>query len=570
MKSHVCIFLSIGLILTILALLHKRDYEGFDTGDSAAETTGTTTAGANNAGTNTINNAGANTTNTAIDTVYVMNQDTENEDNGTSVTYSADGIYLTLKTMTGSIKIQNKDITATTSSWGRLSIDFPISSIAGFTNTYPTPFDNPETADTNMQKFQYFDYNGVTYKLVGWKPTDPTDWATKDNSDLFRRSPYYYPDSETLVPADFSAYSYFFEDISGSVVNLPDAIYLSDIEFRMTVTKPVSGSESGITIPSAMSGGAVSLSDFTADVRALEEVLAGSGLTVNVNDGIQCGWHYDPETGQAGGYFADTLNSTEFQTSSQTAADYQILKNYICPDYLPTCTGQRATGIVLGKCISTADDCNNQAIDDIIGVEQPTYTSVTVETDPEPVASTLAQRNQYNSQNLQYGLQKMNDILHEGFENQNNANGTNETNTTTTTTTSVQDTDSCNYIIENKCYEQYVDSDKIYYETGAGIFESVFPNIGSNYTNIDDAYNKFTDWLTANTSTIIMWKVFSGLGAFMLQYSTDIGDYRIKIFRSFIAFIFSELYLIYSVYKYIIKPQIPLAVRTIKERAIYA
>lgn len=564
MKSHVCIFLSIGLILTILALLHKRDYEGFDNN--------TVNENGNN-GTNGTN-AVANTTNDAGDKVYPMYDGSvsdSNEDSTTSVTYSADGLYLTLKTMTGSIKIQNQDLTSTTSSRGRLSIDFPTST--GVDYTYPIPFDDPTAADINMQKFQYFDYDGVTYKLVGWYPTDTTDWASKNNSDLFRRSPYFYPDSDTMAPDDFSAYSYFFEDISGDVVNLPDAIYLSNIEFRMVQTKPIEDG-SGITIPSAMSGGAVSQTDFTSEVRALEDTLAGSGLTVDVNEGIPCGWHYDPITGQAAGYFADTLNSTEFQTSSQTAADYQILKNYICPDYLPTCTGQRATGIVLGKCITTEDDCNDGVIDSIIGIEQPTYTSATVETaTDDPVATSLEQKNLYNYQNLQYGITTMSSILHENFENANNTDSTNDTSTltndtsTSTTTTNVADTDSCSYRIDNKCYDQYVNSDKLYYETGAGIFGSVFPSVGSNY--MDDTYNAFTDWLTANTSAIIMWKVFSGLAAFALQYSTDRGDYRIKIFRSFIAFIFSELYLIYAVYKHIIKPQISLAARSIKERPIY-
>jgi hypothetical protein len=538
MKSHVCIILSIGIILTILVLLHRRNYEGFET------TENTTTEN-----TTTENTTTENTTTESISEPLKYC----NSDYTTCITYSVDGTELNITTLNGSIYMGNADTSSTLSELGRLTIQFStddsLSSLL--------PFDDPDVADDRLQKWKYFDYDGITYKLVGWNEVSATDQT------LYRRLPV-----STAIDDELYKYQYFFKTVSGDSVNMPDEIYLSEITFRISEYNATDVSELGTE------SGTLSATDFTAEVRALEDTLAGSGLTVDVNGGIPCGWHYDPSTGQAGGYFADTLNSTDFQTNY--SEDYGILKSYICPDYLPTCTGQRSTGIVLGKCISTEDDCNNSSIDEIMGIEKPTYSTVTVEPESDPVATTLAQKNQYNSQNLQYGIQTMSSILHENFENANNnfATNTNNTNTNTATnstintSTSVADTDSCSYRIENKCYDQYVNSDKLYYETGAGIFKSVFPGVGSNY--MDDTYNAFTDWLAANMTAIIMWKVFSGLAAFALQYSTDMGDYRIKIFRGFIAFIFSELYLIYSVYKHIIKPHIPLAVRTINERPIYA
>ena len=70
----------------------------------------------------------------------------------------------------------------------------------------------------------------------------------------------------------------------------------------------------------------------------------------DINSGVPCGWHYNEETGEAAGYFSEILNDPDWQAENPEL--YTTLSQYVCPSYLPFCTGQRTSGIVAGNCVS--------------------------------------------------------------------------------------------------------------------------------------------------------------------------------------------------------------------------
>ena len=95
------------------------------------------------------------------------------------------------------------------------------------------------------------------------------------------------------------------------------------------------------------------------------------------------------------------------------------------------------------------------------------------------------------------------------------------------------------------------------------MFSSIFPKIENQF--FAKTCYTISRWFSDNFTYIVAWKFISGICAFVLYYSMDTyNDYRIKIFKAFIAFIFSEIYLLYSTYIHILKPHIN------KEKPIYS
>jgi hypothetical protein len=206
------------------------------------------------------------------------------------------------------------------------------------------------------------------------------------------------------------------------------------------------------------------------------------------------------------------------------------------------------------------DNCNNDIIDKIIGIDSPTYDTVGIAAHAKQYPTSLIQKNKYNSQNLRYGVNIIQGIMHDTPTTQGGKQIPTMEAFTNDITTPDTDTDieenACKYKIENKCYDQYVNADEIYYDTGAGIFESVFPSTDKNV--FSKQCHTVTKWISENMTYLLLWKCATGLCAFALYYSMDAhGDYRIKVFKGFIALMFSELYLMYCIYKLLIKPHFP-------------
>ena len=58
---------------------------------------------------------------------------------------------------------------------------------------------------------------------------------------------------------------------------------------------------------------------------------------------------------------------------------------------------------------------------------------------------------------------------------------------------------------------------------------------------------------------IFFYKLIVGSGAVILYwFSNPHLDFQIRVFKTFIAFIFSEIYIIYNIYKHIFKPVIKI------------
>ena len=57
-----------------------------------------------------------------------------------------------------------------------------------------------------------------------------------------------------------------------------------------------------------------------------------------------------------------------------------------------------------------------------------------------------------------------------------------------------------------------------------------------------------TKWISENMVYILTYKLIIGLMAAILYWSLNPNiDFQIRVFKSFIAFIFSEIYMIYNV-----------------------
>lgn len=400
------------------------------------------------------------------------------------------------------------------------------------------------TVENTLSRYKYFIYEDVVYEIVPWRSlatdADPMGSAA---TTCFQRTPCPVSYSYMLyINEDFDSWSFFFQPYNSDVsVTFSEDVNINEIVFKTDLSSD--------TVAAGIDYGMDDIVNlFTSGVNDLE---TADGL-VEVNNGVPCGWHYDATTGQAAGYFSETLNDPNWQQTN--AADYATLKNYICPSYLPTCTGQLATGIVMGKCISLDDECNSTTMDNIIGVEPPDYsTSDTTETTEYSIdPSSIAEKNLLNIQNLSYATNVMNDIIHDSGAIEMFTNTTNTADSPDTTGSPDTIDGTCTYRIENKCYDQYVNADKLYYETGASIFSSVFPTVESDF--LKNTFSDISCWVSSNLTTILWWKILSGLFVCAMYYTTSVtGDYRIKIFKSFIAFLFSEFYLLYYVYRYILR-----------------
>ena len=278
--------------------------------------------------------------------------------------------------------------------------------------------------------------------------------------------------------------------------------------------------------------------EFTKD-RANEYATGLLSSLGEINNGVACGWHYNEETGGAKGYFSEILNDKEWQKENPEL--YTSLSKFICPSYMPVCTGQRRTGIVPGKCISLKDNCNNGVVDNMMGIERPPWDSTEIVSDEEIKYQNIIKKNIANRAALTNTINKLSYILEEPtietFEN------------------AEDNTETCNFHIENKCYDQYLEVDKNYYDAGAKIFNNVFP------TTDQDVFKKtcytITHWISKNIVYLLFYKLIVGGIAAILYWSINPHlDFQIRVFKSFIAFVFCEIYLLYNVYKHIIEPTI--------------
>ena len=261
------------------------------------------------------------------------------------------------------------------------------------------------------------------------------------------------------------------------------------------------------------------------------ELLGGLG---NVNNGVPCGWHYNEETGEAAGYFSEILNDKDWQRDNEEL--YNSLSKFICPSYMPVCTGQRRSGIVPGKCITLKDNCNNSVVDRMMGLPERTYDPVKIVDPYEIKYNNVISKNIANKEVLGETIKKLTDVLDEpSIETFENAEKT------------------CNFHIENKCYDQYLEVDKNYYDTGAEIFNNIFPETDQDVFK-KTCYN-ITHWISKNIVYLLFYKlIVGGFAALLYWFINPDLDFQIRIFKSFIAFIFSEIYLLYNVYKHILKP----------------
>ena len=152
-----------------------------------------------------------------------------------------------------------------------------------------------------------------------------------------------------------------------------------------------------------------------------------------------------------------------------------------------------------------------------MGIENSMYSIIETTTGDDLTYNTIVQKNTANTDALSSTVVKISDILEtpsiEGFENNNNTNNNNNNN-------DVDKEDAlCKFYIENKCYDQYVDADKNYYESVASIFNSIFPNL-----DVDIFKNTFYDitkWFADNFTYILLYKLVIGTLAAILFWSLN-------------------------------------------------
>lgn len=285
-----------------------------------------------------------------------------------------------------------------------------------------------------------------------------------------------------------------------------------------------------------------------------------------INDGVPCGWHYDESTGGAGGYFSEIINDPEWQKENPEL--YKTLSKYICPHYLPVCTGQRKSGIVEGKCIKLDDNCNNSIVDGIMGYERSTHDTIKRKRAAEVKYTNVMQKNAANRQMLSDAVSRMKIVLDEpSIETfQNGELNIDETENESSSNKNEEEDedeidDECKFRIENKCYDYYNDVDKNLYESGGKIFNVLFPTINA------DIFKKLchnsSKWLSENIVKLLTYKLIIGFVAAIVFWGENSHlDFQIRVFQSFISFIFSEIYILYIIIIRIIKP-------ALTERKVY-
>ena len=259
------------------------------------------------------------------------------------------------------------------------------------------------------------------------------------------------------------------------------------------------------------------------------------------------------------GYYSDVLNDTEWQEAYPEL--YNTLSKYICPSFCQF-VQDNGNGIVAGNCISLDTNCNNSIVDNLMGIPQRTYDPVNISTEDDEVIENagIVAKNIANHEALSNTISKLlytfNKPSIETFENANDTTGSvvnNSENTEEGTDTDADTDAECEFNIETKCYNQYVEANKNYYTTGADTFNNIFASVDKDvFLNI---YNNLKSYISDRMGLIKYVKLISGIIAIILCWSVNSdSDIRIRIFKSFIAFIFSEIYVLYSIYKYILQP----------------
>lgn len=524
-----------------------------------------------------------------------------NSDKTSYVDYSSDYSNFTLKLSNGFFKLKNTD-DAFTSYNGKITIQFT-------QNDYrETPFDTQENIINCFRKWQYFKYNGDTYRMT--IPKDETEVVVSgNNADIsykingngngngntnnnIRKSQMEELIQEaeetgeqisqentlkamtvggTCVPTDAVANNpsaslvcstlgtkgkeecekkgdggvqvcEWIEDEGfqnkNTVEHFQNDIITLTFEFQSVVENQAIEFQDELVLSELMfyTGPYGNTNTFTDDTAA--DFASGLvGDLGNVNSGVPCGWHYDEDTGEAAGYFSEILNDKEWQKDNPEL--YTSLSKFICPSYLPVCTGQRSSGIVAGKCITLKDDCNNSVVDNMMELPPRTYEPTTIADPYEVKYTNVITKNIANKEALNSTINKLTYVLDEPtietFENAEDSETT------------------CNFHIENKCYDQYVEVDKNYYDTGANIFNNIFPSTDPNVFK-KTCYG-VTHWISKNIVYLLFYKLIVGGIAALFYWSVNPHlDFQIRVFKSFIAFVFCEIYLLYNVYKHVLKP----------------
>jgi hypothetical protein len=487
-----------------------------------------------------------------------------NSDKTSYVDYSSDYSNFTLKLSNGFFKLKNTD-DAFTSYTGKITIQLT-------QNDYrDTPFDTQENIINCFRKWQYFKYNSDIYIMT--IPNDENEVVVSgNNADILYRE-----DTSTaggtcdvtdaavnVANADTICSTLGtlgkekcndsigdggvqvcewnedegFQNKNNMIEHFQNDIITLVFEFQSVVENQALGFQDELVLSELMfyTGPYGNTNTFTDDT-ATDFASGLVGDLGNVNSGVPCGWHYDEDTGEAAGYFSEILNDKEWQTDNPEL--YTSLSQFICPSYLPVCTGQRSSGIVAGKCITLKDDCNNSVVDNMMGVPPRTYEPTTIVDPYEVTYTNVITKNIANKEALNSTINKLTYVLDEPtietFENAEDSETT------------------CTFHIENKCYDQYVEVDKNYYDTGANIFNNIFPSTDPNVFK-KTCYD-VTHWVSKNIVYLLFYKlIVGGIAALFYWFVNPSLDFQIRVFKSFIAFVFCEIYLIYNVYKHILKP----------------
>jgi hypothetical protein len=488
-----------------------------------------------------------------------VNKDTDpgpkyNSDKTSYVDYSADFSNFKLKLSNGFFKIKSLD-DSYTSYTGKITIQFT-------KNDYrEAPFDNSDNIINCFRKWQYFKHNDGVYRMTIPKDKTEIDVSKKDAPPPPPPPPPAPPPgrcerqgtnvkdckSKTDKGACTSEKDWLgqtackwiegFQNKNNIVENFQNNIITLVFEFKSIVeNQPIEFTDELVLSELIFYTGPYGNNTFT-DKTSTSFASGLLGKLGEVNNGVTCGWHYNKETGEAAGYFSDILNDKEWQKDYPEL--YNSLSKYICPSYLPVCTGQRNSGIVPGKCITLKDDCNNNIVDDMMGLPKRTYASTRIVDPYEIKYKSIIDKNIANKKILRTTIKKLTDALDnptiETFENAEDSKT------------------SCKFNIENKCYDHYLVVDKNYYDTGADIFNNMFPLTDPNIFK-QKCYD-VTHWISKNIVSLLFYKLIVGGFAGILYWSLNPHlDYQIRIFKSFIAFVFCEIYILYNVYKHILKP----------------
>ena len=489
-----------------------------------------------------------------------------NSDKTSYVNYSADYSNFILKLSNGFFKLKNAD-DAFMSYKGKITIQFT-------QNDYrETPFDTQENIINCFRKWQYFKYSDAVYKMT--IPEDETEVVVSGNgnetvgsscvltaaaaaaagitNELLEQANMFCSNKGTegkdvcndtigdngIQVCEWIEDEGFQNKNSDKILeNFQNDIITLTFEFQSVVENQTIDFTDELILSELIfyTGPYEDTNTFTDDTAA--DFASGLvGDLGNINSGVACGWHYDEDTGEAAGYFSEILNDKEWQKNNPEL--YNSLSKYICPSYLPVCTGQRRSGIVAGKCITLKDDCNNSVVDNMMGLPEKTYDTTTL-VDPYEIKYTnIISKNIANKEALNSTINKLSYVLDEPtietFENTGDSEA------------------SCKFNIENKCYDQYLVVDKNYYNTGANIFDNIFPSTDPNIFK-KTCYG-VTHWVSKNIVSLLFYKLIVGGAAGLLYWSLNSHlDFQIRIFKSFIAFVFCEIYILYNVYKHILKP----------------